>query len=116
MEPFASLLNDPILNPDIVMEQPPQQQQQQQQPPHRKRPRSTSPHPFPKQHKQTVPDPALVALDLKDLLKRTDALQTLLKLSSSHDLNYTLGDAAGDQVLQALTHICYECLDYQRPV
>jgi hypothetical protein len=122
MEPFASLLDDPVLNPGIAV----QQQQQQQQAPARKRPRSTSPHPSSKRQKLAVPDVARVAADLKNPSKRNDTLQTLLKLSSSHDLNYTLGGeqagtstTSGDQVLHALTDICYECLDmgyqHQRP-
>lgn len=107
----ASLLNDPVLNPPVTVHQP------VQQPPvlTRKRPRSTSPNPSTKRAKLTkhAPDAALIAAQLKDPSRSTDALQTLLKLSSSHDLNYTLGDTAGDQVLHALVDICYDCLDYE---
>jgi len=112
------LLNDPFINPggDVPQErqQYPPQQQQYQRP---KRPRSTSPAaPSSKRSKPShnTSDSSVLAAQLKDPKTRNQALQTLLKYSNSPDLNYSLGETHGNDVLQALVDIIHkECLDYE---
>lgn len=129
MEPWSTqnLLNDPVINPAAAVPQrQPQYFPQQPQPPPQptatqrpKRPRSTSPAAPSKRNKpsQNIPSSTVLATQLEDPKTRNEALETLLKLSSSADLNYSLGEEDGDAVLQALVNIIYkECLDYDTHV
>ena len=117
-EPWTTtqgLLNDPVINP-VAATAPVSQSLQQQ----RKRPRSTSPAPpAPLTNKrskpsQDIPDCAVLAKLLKDPTARNDALTTLLKLSNSAELNYSLGETtSGPLLLEALVDIVHKnCLDY----
>lgn len=138
MDPWSTqgLLNDPVINPGGTSV-PPQQQQQQRQPyqyppqagatttaqlaPRTKRPRSASPAAPSKRNKashSSIPDSILLASQLKDPATRNEALKTLLKLSSSADVNYSLAEVPhGTVLLQALIDVVHdECLDYKTHV
>ena len=77
----------------------------------RKRSRSTTPIRESYRGRSTAEFDHSIYLQLQDPLQRNKALNELLKLSNSHEANYSL---SSDEVLKGLCNIViYECLDWQ---